>query len=192
MDITETEPCKEVESVRECTVNGQMHAIWIKNQQWKENVVRWCFEPSQQHRVISGLALKQDTATHSLILKRKKRKKKRVLNHTNNTNYLPHTLLSLKHFFFFNGRLEQTLNPSDVWKCFRCVNPFIASLAADGLAKSSPQGLKICKRIWPPQVRHPNCSLLLLPDVKQRCTLYYRAVAYRVKQLKTLKQKFKT
>ena len=84
-------------------------------------------------------------------------------------------MLSLKKIFY--GRLEQTLNPSDVWKRFCCVNSFIASLAADGLAKSSPQGLRICKHIGPPQVRHPNCSLLL-PEVEMVRTL---AVASWVK-----------
>ena len=30
VDMTGIEPCKEVESVSECTVNGRMHAVWIK------------------------------------------------------------------------------------------------------------------------------------------------------------------
>ena len=30
VDMTGIEPCKEVESVSECIVNGRMHAVWIK------------------------------------------------------------------------------------------------------------------------------------------------------------------
>ena len=64
VDITEIKPRKEVESVRdwiseglnqwgtesvrECTVNGQMHLYELKpHNEKKKRVVSWCFEPSQ-------------------------------------------------------------------------------------------------------------------------------------------------
>ena len=36
VDMTGIEPCKEVESVSECIVNGWMHAVWIKAPQRKK------------------------------------------------------------------------------------------------------------------------------------------------------------
>ena len=50
-------PHKEVESVSECTVNGRMHAIWIKAPQWcawqnkTKNMIRQSILPPKRRRL---------------------------------------------------------------------------------------------------------------------------------------------